>query len=48
MRLGEAQSQFERLFKSSEMEKETLRSQYEQRMENMKLASLSQVPSKKE
>lgn len=41
MRLGESQAQFERLFKTSELEKETLRNQYEQRMENMKLATLS-------
>lgn len=41
MRVSESQAQFERLFKASELEKETLRNQYEQRMENMKLASLS-------
>ncbi|MDD4976522.1 MAG: hypothetical protein PHY93_19355 [Bacteriovorax sp.] len=41
MKLSESQAQFERLFKASELEKETLRNQYEQRMENMKLASLS-------
>ncbi|MBC7715056.1 MAG: hypothetical protein H7177_17045 [Rhizobacter sp.] len=40
-RLGESQSQFERLFKNSELEKQTLRNQYEQRMENMKLGSLA-------
>ena len=41
VRVGEAQTQFERLFKSSEIEKETMRTQYEQRMENMKLAALT-------
>ncbi|MBC7429768.1 MAG: hypothetical protein H7336_14220 [Bacteriovorax sp.] len=41
VRVGESQSQFERLFKNSELEKETLRNQYEQRMENMKLGTLS-------
>ena len=38
LKLSESQAQFERLFKSSELEKETLRNQYEQRMENMKAA----------
>ena len=47
VRLTEAQSQFERLFKSSELEKETMRNQYEQRMENIKLASLAQDQSSK-
>lgn len=47
MKLGESQAQFERLFKASELEKETLRNQYEQRMENSKLASMSQENSKK-
>lgn len=47
MRLSESQAQFERLFKASELEKETLRNQYEQRMENIKLASLSQGNTKK-
>lgn len=47
MRLSESQAQFERLFKASELEKETLRTQYEQRMENMKSASLAQGNSKK-
>ncbi len=42
LKLSESQAQFERLFKSSELEKETLRNQYEQRMENMKNASLVQ------
>ncbi|MBC7539759.1 MAG: hypothetical protein H7281_13140 [Bacteriovorax sp.] len=41
MKLGESQAQLERLFKSSELEKETLRDHYEQRMENLKLSSLS-------
>jgi hypothetical protein len=47
LRLSESQSQFERLFKSSELEKETLRNQYEQRMENMKNSALIQGNSKK-
>ncbi len=47
VRLGEAQAQFERLHNASELERETLRNQYEQRMENMKLASLAQENSKK-
>ncbi len=42
IKLGESQAQFERLFKSSELEKETLRNQYEQRMENMKSAAMAQ------
>lgn len=41
MKLNESQAQLERLFKASELEKETLRNQYEQRMENMKLAEMS-------
>lgn len=47
VRLGEARAQFERLHRSSELEKETLRNQYEQRMENMRLSSLAQENSKK-
>ena len=47
LRLGEAQSQFERLHKSSELEKSTLKNQYEQRIETMRLASLAQENSKK-
>lgn len=47
LKLGESQSQFERLFKASQLEKETLRNQYEQRMENMKNATLVQGNSKK-
>ena len=47
MRTAEAQSQLERLYKSSEMEKETLINQYEQRIENMQLETLSQGHSKK-
>jgi hypothetical protein len=47
VRLGEAQTQFETLYKSSELEKATLRTQYEQRIENMKLASNSNEHSKK-
>lgn len=42
VRLAEAQAQFERLYKGSELEKATLKAQYEQRMENMRLASLEQ------
>ena len=40
LKVSESQAQFERLFKASELEKETLRNQYEQRMENMRLASM--------
>lgn len=47
MRLSESQAQFERLFKQSELEKETLRNQFEQRIENMKNTSLSQGIQKK-
>ena len=47
MRLNEAQTQFDRLYQSSEQERENLRTQYEQRMENMKLAALAQENSKK-
>lgn len=47
VRLGEAQTQFETLYKSSELEKATLRNQYEQRIENMKLASSANERSKK-
>lgn len=47
VRLGEAQTQFETLYKSSELEKSTLRNQYEQRIENMKLASNTNERSKK-
>lgn len=47
VRLGEAQTQFETLYKSSELEKATLRNQYEQRIENMKLASFTNERSKK-
>ncbi len=46
-RLGEAQSQFASLYKNSELEKSALRTQYEQRIENLKLASLSNDHSKK-
>jgi hypothetical protein len=46
-RIGESQSQFERLFKSSELEKKTLRNQYEQRIENMKLGDLTDKDSSK-
>lgn len=41
VRMSESDAQLERLFNTSKLEKETLRNQYEQRMENMKLASLS-------
>lgn len=47
MRLNEAQTQFDRLYQSSEQDRENLRTQYEQRMENMKLAALAQENSKK-
>lgn len=47
MKLGEARAQFERLAKSSEIEKETQRNQYEQRMENMRIATLAKENSKK-
>jgi hypothetical protein len=47
LRTNEAQTQFERLYKASELEKETLRSQYEDRIERMKLSSLEEVNSKK-
>ena len=47
VRLGEAQSQFETLYKSSELEKSTIRTQYEQRIENLKLTSLANDNSKK-
>lgn len=47
LRMSEAKSQFERLFKNSEIEKETIRNQFEQRLENMKLAGISQDNSKK-
>jgi hypothetical protein len=46
-KLTEAQAQFERLFKASELEKETMRNQYESRMENMKLSASEQQNSKK-
>jgi hypothetical protein len=47
LRLNESRSQFERLAKSVEMEKETQRNQYEQRIENMRIASLVKENSKK-
>lgn len=47
MRLNEAQAQFDRLYQSSEQDRENLRTQYEQRMENMKLSALAQENSKK-
>lgn len=47
LRTNEAQAQFERLYKVAELEKETLKSQFEDRIENMRLASLEQVNSKK-
>jgi hypothetical protein len=47
MRLNESRAQFERLAKSVEMEKETQRNQYEQRIENMRIASLVKENSKK-
>jgi hypothetical protein len=48
MRVSESEAKYERLFKSSELEKETIRNQYDQRIENMKIANLkSDVNSKK-
>lgn len=47
LRMSEAKSQFERLFKNSEIEKETIRNQFEQRIENMKLADIANDNSKK-
>jgi hypothetical protein len=47
MRLNESRAQFERLAKSVELEKETQRNQYEQRIENMRIASLAKEHSKK-
>jgi hypothetical protein len=47
MKLGESQAQFERLFKASQLEKETLRNQFEQRIENMKNSNPVQGNSKK-
>ncbi|MFA6237614.1 MAG: hypothetical protein WC635_09835 [Bacteriovorax sp.] len=41
LKLSESRAQFERLFKAAELEKETMRNQYEQRMENMRLAALA-------
>ena len=40
VRVGESEAKFQRLFKSSELEKESIRNQYEQRIENMRLANL--------
>jgi hypothetical protein len=47
LRTNEAQTQFERWVKGSELEKETIRTQYEDRIDHMKLSSLEQVSSKK-
>jgi hypothetical protein len=46
LKLGEAQSQIERLFKQSELEKETLRNQFEQRIETLKNSALTQGSKK--
>ena len=46
-RLGEAQSQFAALYKNSELEKSALRTQYEQRIENLKITSQANDNSKK-
>jgi uncharacterized protein len=46
-RLTEAQSSIERLFKQSETEKDTMRKQYEDRMEMMKLAQSERENTKK-
>ncbi|MDO9183458.1 MAG: hypothetical protein Q7U04_13675 [Bacteriovorax sp.] len=40
LKVTESDAKFERLFKASEMEKNTIRNQYEQRIENMKVASM--------
>ncbi len=47
IRLSEAQARLERLFKSSEQDKENIRAQSEAKIENIKLASTSQENSKK-
>jgi hypothetical protein len=47
IKLNEAQSQLERLFSSSEQEKENIRIQSEARIENMRLASLAKENTKK-
>jgi hypothetical protein len=43
----ENQSNFERLFKAAELEKETMKRQFEDRIEMMKLSDLSDHNSKK-
>jgi hypothetical protein len=47
LRTNEAQMQMERLMKGAEVDKDNIRAQYEDKIENMKLASLQQVNSKK-
>lgn len=47
MKLGEAEAKFERLFHASTLEKETLRNQYEERIENMKLGNVSEDANSK-
>jgi hypothetical protein len=47
LRTNEAQTQFERWVKGSELEKETIKTQYEDRIDHLKLSSLEQVSSKK-
>ncbi len=47
LRTNEAQAQFERFYRGSEIEKETIKSQYEDRIDHMKLTSLEQVNVKK-
>jgi hypothetical protein len=47
LRTSEAQSQMERLFRGSEIEKDTIKTQYEDRIEQMKLSSFAQGSSKK-
>ena len=39
-KLGESESKFDRFYKSSELEKESMRAQFEQRIENMRQANL--------
>jgi hypothetical protein len=47
LRINEAQMQLEKVYKGGEIEKEAIKSQYEDRLERMRLTSLEQVNSKK-
>jgi hypothetical protein len=47
LRTNEAQMQMERIMKGAEVDKDNIRAQYEDKIENMKLATLQQVNSKK-